>query len=88
MLACSICLYKQALNLSFVHLEAPENKMGYGHFLGLVFSMMGGGSVFPTLFFKDFCIPGGGRGCFLLRSLKISEADQAEGVVADCGSNE
>ncbi|KAG5531047.1 hypothetical protein RHGRI_025862 [Rhododendron griersonianum] len=37
---------------------------------------------------SNFCIPGGGRGCFLLRSLKISEADQAEGVVADCGSNE
>lgn len=71
-----------------MHLEAPENKMGYGHFLGLVFSMMGGGSVFPTQFFKDFCIPGGGRGSFLLHSSKLSEADQAEGVVADCGFNE
>ncbi|KAG5531053.1 hypothetical protein RHGRI_025868 [Rhododendron griersonianum] len=78
---------EEALNLSFVHLEAPENKMGYGHFLGLVFSMMGGGSVFPTLFFKDFCIPVGGCGCFLLHSSNISTADHAERVVADHGFN-
>ncbi|KAG5531024.1 hypothetical protein RHGRI_025844 [Rhododendron griersonianum] len=57
--------------------------MDFKSFMGLVFSTMGGGSILPGVFFKDFCIPGRGNGCFSMCSSRISAADQAE--VGDCG---
>ncbi|KAG5531025.1 hypothetical protein RHGRI_025844 [Rhododendron griersonianum] len=33
--------------------------MAFKSFMGLVFLIMGGGPILPSVFFKDFCIPGG-----------------------------
>ncbi|KAF7132553.1 hypothetical protein RHSIM_Rhsim09G0038100 [Rhododendron simsii] len=59
--------------------------MAFKSFMGLVFSAMGGGPIFPSVFFKDFCIPGGGSGCLSMRSSKISVADRTKRMVGDCG---
>ncbi|KAF7133569.1 hypothetical protein RHSIM_Rhsim09G0038200 [Rhododendron simsii] len=60
-----------------------RRSMDFKSFMGFVFSMMGGGLIFPGVFFKDFCIPDGGSGCFSMCSSRISAADQAE--VGNCG---
>ncbi|KAF7131595.1 hypothetical protein RHSIM_Rhsim09G0038000 [Rhododendron simsii] len=62
-----------------------DRSMAFKSFMGLVFSAMGGGPIFPSVFFKDFCIPGGGSGCLSMRSSKISVADRTKRMVGDCG---
>ncbi|KAG5531048.1 hypothetical protein RHGRI_025863 [Rhododendron griersonianum] len=55
--------------------DTTQKRMGYNQLMGFLVSMMGGplSSLHP--FFKDFCIPSGGTGCFSLRSSRISATE-------------
>ncbi|KAF7133389.1 hypothetical protein RHSIM_Rhsim09G0041800 [Rhododendron simsii] len=63
--------------------DTTQKRMGYNQLMGFLVSMMGG--PLPLhLFFKDFCVPSGGTGCFSLRSSRIS-ATEGDRVAADGG---
>ncbi|KAF7133546.1 hypothetical protein RHSIM_Rhsim09G0041900 [Rhododendron simsii] len=79
------CFSMRSSQFSAAEAETQTQKrMGYSKLMGFLVSMMGGPLSTLHPFFKDFCIPGGGTGCFSLCSSQIS-ATEGDKVAAHDG---